>query len=88
MFLHIILEEYREMEMASVALNIKDRKCGVSPDIVRIIQDLRKNHVAIAIVSRNTNKRLTDRALWFINIKDPKDGQVKHMTKLIKFNDE
>ncbi|KAI0115677.1 acid phosphatase-domain-containing protein [Nemania sp. FL0031] len=71
---------------------IRDRKnedfrCIIASDIAHIIQDLCKHGVAIAIASRNTNRTLTDRALWLINIHDPKDNIIKPFTKMLKYDE-
>lgn len=40
----------------------------VSPDIGQIIDDLTQHNVTIAIVSRNMNPRLCNRAMWLIRV--------------------
>ncbi|KAI0551078.1 acid phosphatase-domain-containing protein [Xylaria curta] len=63
----------------------EDFQCIVASDIIKIIQDLRKHRVAIAIVSRNTNKNLTDRALWLIKI--PEHRETRPLTELLKYDE-
>ncbi|KAK3366238.1 acid phosphatase-domain-containing protein [Lasiosphaeria ovina] len=44
---------------------------NMSYHMPKIIKDLKRNGVELAIVSRNTSKDLTDRALYYFNMADP-----------------
>ncbi|KAI1386602.1 acid phosphatase-domain-containing protein [Hypoxylon trugodes] len=63
------------------------RQVTASDDIFDIIHDLLLNHVRVAIVSRNDNKALCDRALWLLSITDPYTGQRKPFTAYIKYDE-
>ncbi|KAI1742122.1 acid phosphatase-domain-containing protein [Xylaria scruposa] len=62
-------------------------QCIVASDIIEIIQNLWEHRVAIAIVSRNTNKHLTDRALWLIKIAIPGYRDAKPFTDLLEYDE-
>lgn len=55
-------------------------------DIPWIIHDLHSHDVKIAIVSRNTNKDLCDRAMWHFRAKD-KHGKPRPLTYFIKYDE-
>lgn len=47
-----------------------NRKIGMYADVPDIVHDILSKGAQIAIVSRNTNKALCDRALWYFKVKD------------------
>ncbi|PPR01112.1 hypothetical protein CVT24_000408 [Panaeolus cyanescens] len=65
----------------------RNNKIKMSPDIPRIINDLLSKGASLAIVSRNTNKDLCDRALYYFQAKDPKSGEMKSIIKLVRYDE-
>ncbi|KAK7462184.1 hypothetical protein VKT23_007788 [Stygiomarasmius scandens] len=63
-----------------------NNKCGMYADIPRIIPDILKNGAQIAIVSRNKNKAMCDRALWYMRVPD-ENGVQKPLIDLVKFDE-
>jgi len=61
-------------------------KCRMHADVPDIIQDILKNGAKLAIVSRNTNKAMCDRALWYFKVKD-KDGNMKSLIDLVDYDE-
>lgn len=56
-------------------------------DVPKIIYDILKHNVKLAIVSRNKSKAACDRVLWWWNATDPKDNKKKPIIKMVKFNE-
>ncbi|KAI1286526.1 acid phosphatase-domain-containing protein [Xylaria venustula] len=67
--------------------NLAGFKCRVATDFPAIVYDVLRNGGRIAIASRNTNKNLTNRALSFIQVEDPRDGRPKPFTNYITYNE-
>ncbi|KAI0972196.1 acid phosphatase-domain-containing protein [Xylaria arbuscula] len=67
--------------------NLHGFKCRVAKDFPKIAHDILKHGGRIAIASRNTNKKLTDRALSFIQVEDPRDKWPRSFTRYIKYNE-
>ncbi|THV03744.1 hypothetical protein K435DRAFT_791497 [Dendrothele bispora CBS 962.96] len=59
----------------------------LATDFPRIITELVMRDIHIAIVSRNTNKALCDRALWYFQAKDPKTKKYRPITDYIKYDE-
>lgn len=71
--------------------HIRDRtnhknKCGMYADVPNIISDILKNGAKLAIVSRNTNKAMCDRALWYFKVKDAQ-GNLKSLIDLVDYDE-
>ncbi|KAK7440993.1 hypothetical protein VKT23_016773 [Stygiomarasmius scandens] len=59
----------------------------LAADFPRIITELVMRDILIAIVSRNTNKALCDRALWYFKARDPKTKEFRPITDFIKYDE-
>ncbi|EIW81817.1 hypothetical protein CONPUDRAFT_72203 [Coniophora puteana RWD-64-598 SS2] len=57
---------------------------GKVPDI---ITDIVKHGAKLAIVSRNRSKGASDRALWYFNAVDPRDGKKKPIIDMVDFDE-
>ncbi|KAK7000382.1 acid phosphatase-domain-containing protein [Favolaschia claudopus] len=57
------------------------------PEVEKIISDLAMNNVQIALVSRNTNRALCDRALWHFQATDPKTHKRKGIIFFAKYSE-
>ncbi|RWA06612.1 hypothetical protein EKO27_g8505 [Xylaria grammica] len=81
------------LEMHVDAVTIRDKlnphgfKCRVAKDLPKIASDVLRHGGRIAIASRNTNKNVTNRALSFIQVEDPRDKWPRPFTKYIKYNE-
>ncbi|EIW81818.1 hypothetical protein CONPUDRAFT_72204 [Coniophora puteana RWD-64-598 SS2] len=56
-------------------------------DTSKIISDVLKNGAELAIVSRNDNKKLCDRILYYYHTTDPKTQQEKPIISLVKYDE-
>ncbi|KAF5384500.1 hypothetical protein D9757_006412 [Collybiopsis confluens] len=63
-----------------------DIKIKMNPDIPKIINEILKNDASLAIVSRNSSKALSDRALYYFKAKD-KDGETKSIIDLVRYDE-
>ncbi|KAG7097700.1 hypothetical protein E1B28_005025 [Marasmius oreades] len=63
-----------------------NHKCHLYPDIPRIVGDILKHGAKLAIVSQNTSKALTDRALYYMMVKD-KDGNDRRLIELVNYDE-
>ncbi|EIN11146.1 hypothetical protein PUNSTDRAFT_131326 [Punctularia strigosozonata HHB-11173 SS5] len=61
-------------------------KCVMYSDIPRIIQDIKKHGAKLAIVSRNTDKAMCDRALWYFHVPD-ENGHERPLIDLVDFDE-
>ncbi|KAI0426466.1 acid phosphatase-domain-containing protein [Xylaria sp. FL1042] len=84
-------EDNLEMHVDSVTIRDKLNPHGfrirVAKDFPKIAHDILKHGGCIAIASRNTNKNMTNRALSFIQVQDPRDKWPRSFTKYIKYNE-
>ncbi|KAF8835571.1 hypothetical protein BDN67DRAFT_975156 [Paxillus ammoniavirescens] len=56
-------------------------------DIPRIVTNILKHGAQLAIVSRNKNKALCDRALWYFEATDPKTGKKRPIIHMVKYDE-
>ncbi|KAL0065522.1 hypothetical protein AAF712_007433 [Marasmius tenuissimus] len=63
-----------------------NNKCQLYPDIPRIVGDILKHGAKLAIVSQNTSKALTDRALYYMMVKD-QQGKDRRLIELVNYDE-
>ncbi|KAF8653672.1 hypothetical protein AX16_003823 [Volvariella volvacea WC 439] len=59
----------------------------LNQDIPSIVHDVLKNGASLAIVSRNTSKALSDRALYYFKTVNPSTGAEESIINLVKYDE-
>ncbi|KAJ7511423.1 hypothetical protein B0H11DRAFT_2215249 [Mycena galericulata] len=65
----------------------RNNSISLFPDVAGIITDLAARGVQIAVVSRNTNKALCDRALWHFQALDPFTNKFKSIINFVNYDE-